>query len=438
MDEPALAALLGEHATRHGVPGAVVGILRDGTTMVATHGVADIATGEAVTPDTRFSAGSLTKPMVATLIAGLAAEGRLSLDDSVSSHLPFLGGGWADQATVRDLLGNRSGLPLRHALEFGFDAHRDSDDGALDRLVAELPADVSAGDVWSYSNVGWSLLGRVIEVVTGGTWEVAMRHALFEPTGMERTTFAFASDPNGRAAGYLVTPDGPSRVESPVGRAYGPAGTSVLTTVHDLLRFATRHLDDPTLAALRGEPSDQPIHGWLDAWCLGWARFDWGGEPVWGWDGLIGGERSVLRLLPERRTAIAVLANGSTGRAMSRSLLGELVPEIEGMAVPPLRLDRPPVDAPDLQRYAGLYAWPDRWVEVTAASDHLEIGRASGEWQARPLGYGIFLIDPADPDNPTVTFGRFDADGRPQVLYLMLWGLPRVGARAAVARRLVP
>jgi CubicO group peptidase (beta-lactamase class C family) len=65
VDEGELAALLRDHAPRYSVPGAAIGILRDGTTTIACYGVGDVATGDPVTPETRFSAGSLTKSMVA-------------------------------------------------------------------------------------------------------------------------------------------------------------------------------------------------------------------------------------------------------------------------------------------------------------------------------------------------------------------------------------
>lgn len=76
MDEGDLAALLRDHALRHSVPGAAIGVLRDGAVTAACYGAADITTGEPVAPGTRFSAGSLTKSMVATVIAGLAEAGR--------------------------------------------------------------------------------------------------------------------------------------------------------------------------------------------------------------------------------------------------------------------------------------------------------------------------------------------------------------------------
>jgi CubicO group peptidase (beta-lactamase class C family) len=121
VDEADLIALLGRHGSMHSVPGAV-GILREGLTTTAQYGVAHVRTGEPVTPETRFSVGSLTKSKVATVIARLAEAGLLALDDPVAAHVPELrANGWAQGATLRDLLANRSGIPLRSDLEFGFD-----------------------------------------------------------------------------------------------------------------------------------------------------------------------------------------------------------------------------------------------------------------------------------------------------------------------------
>ena len=249
-----------------------VGILRDGAVMTAYHGVADVSRGEPVTPQTRFSLGSLTKPMVATVILRLTEAGQLSLADSVAAHVPELRrASWARSATVRDLLANRAGLPLRSATEFGFSVHSDSDDQALSRLVAEVATD-SAGfarHFWSYTNVGWCVLGRVIETATGTPWEVAMRRYLFEDAGMGRTTFVTEPDAAPRAMGHTIGDDGAQVLEPMVARAYGPAGTSVVSTVTDLLQFASLHLDDPTLAELRTVHADVSIRGWFDAWCRG-------------------------------------------------------------------------------------------------------------------------------------------------------------------------
>jgi CubicO group peptidase (beta-lactamase class C family) len=429
VNDADLAALLGEHAQRQSVPGAALGILRDGSVVTAYHGIADVRSGEAVDAETRFAAGSLTKSMVATVIALMADAGRLLLDDTVATHIPELrNADWAARATVRDLMANRSGLPLRADLEFGFDRHPDADDGALSRLAREVGAAVPPRTVfWSYSNVGWCLLGRAIENVTGATWEDAMRGLLFEPARMTSTTFANASDSIPRVVGHGIMDGGAMPTDAPEPRAYGPAGTTVLTTVTDLLTFARLQFDDASLSGLRAPHSDVSIAGWFDAWGLGWARFDWG-EPVWGWDGLIGGERSILRLLPGRQAAVVLMTNASTGRAMYRALFADLMGEEFGISVPALRLVPSRGGAGDLSRFAGAYAWPDRQIRVTATEEGLLMQSSGRDRVALPVDARTFVVDADDPDDPIVTFGAFDATGRPTVLYDMLWGLPRVDA----------
>jgi CubicO group peptidase (beta-lactamase class C family) len=388
--------------------------------------VADVRTGEPVTTQTVFGIGSLTKPMVATVIARLAEAGVLALDDSVAAHVPELrGSGWARGSTVRDLLANRSGLPLRSALEFGLAERSDPSDDALARLATDVDATAPASGFWSYTNVGWCLLGRVIETAAGAGWEDAMRAHLAD-IGLGETTFASEAPRARRVAGHQMTASGAVPVDPLVSRAYGPAGANTTSTVADLLRFAALHLRDPSLAALRAVHADVAIHGWLDSWCLGWARFECEGGPMWGWDGLLNGERSVLRLLPQRQAAAVLLTNGSSGRAMYRSLFTDLMGSQFGIDVAPLRLEASAGAAGDLSRFAGVYAWPDRRVAVAAAGDHLLITGDRGEASALPVDDRTFLVDARDPDNATVTFGGFDADGRPSVLYLMLWGLPRI------------
>jgi CubicO group peptidase (beta-lactamase class C family) len=425
VSDPELTDLLRGHASAHSVPGAAIGVLREGEVITAYTGVTDTTTGEPVTADTRFAVGSLAKPMVATAIARLAADGRLGLDDPAAAHVPELRGtGWGERDAVRDLLANRSRVPLRAELEFS--SFGDDADDVLSRLAAEIAAGEPTTGFWSYTNAGWCLLGRALETVTRLNWEDAMHANLLAPLGMEQTTFTTWPVGQAHASSYTITADGSVPVEPWTPRALGPAGTTLLSTVTDMLRFASAHLDDSALATLRTGHAEVRIHGWLDAWCLGWARFDWAGGPVWGWDGVIGGHRAILRLVPERRGALVLLTNGHTGRALYRSLFAVLMKESFGISVPELRLEPSSGAAGDLSRFAGVYAWPDRRVEVLAAGDRLTIDSEDGLDEALPLDAATFLVDADDPDTPTVTFGAFDGSGRPGVLYEMLWGLPRV------------
>ncbi|HEX6146473.1 MAG TPA: serine hydrolase domain-containing protein [Acidimicrobiia bacterium] len=422
VDESGLTSLLAEMADRHSVPGGVLGILREKQVTVVHTGVADVASGEPITPGTRFGVGSITKPITATVILRLAAEGYLTIDDPLAEHVPELRESeWARTATIRDLLANRSRIPLRTAWEFDLEG---DDRDVLARCVAQIGTDRPTGAFWSYSNLGWVVLGRLIENLTGLAWEDAIQRHVLDPFAMDQTTFALAPVAESRATGHEVTPNGPQPVPFWSARSYCSAGTSVLSTATDLLRFAATHLDDPYLATMRETHADISIHGWLDGWCLGWARFDWDGEPVWGWDGVLPGQRMVLRILPAHKTAVILATNGSTGRAMCRSLLQPLMEEL-GITVPALRLQPKPGASVDLARFAGEYMWPDRRCRVTATDDSLAIEVDDRRVTAAPTGDGIFLIDPDNPDNPTVTFGGFDTAGQPQIIYVMLWGMPR-------------
>ena len=162
---------------------------------------------------------------------------------------------------------------------------------------------------------------------------------------------------------------------------------------------------------------------------MGLGRFDWDGVEVWGWDGVVNGQRSVLRLLPDRDGAVVVLSNGSAGRAVARSVLAEVVPAWFGVDVATLRLDPSPDVPEQLTAYAGAYGWPDRRVDVTESARGLLVSEDGIAKEAVPLDRRTFLIDRDDPDTPTITFDDFDRAGRPGVLYDMVWGLGRLPHR---------
>jgi CubicO group peptidase (beta-lactamase class C family) len=378
-----------------------------------------------VTPSTRFGIGSLTKSTVASALAVLDAEHHLSLDDPVASHVPELRRClWAETATLRDLMANRSPIPLRAALEFGFDEHDGDDDRALARLVEEIAAEAPSGEHWSYANVGWCVLGRAIETLTGMVWEEAMPR-LLAPAGLCETTWSTSAILD-QAVGHDASAGGPNPVEPLLCRAYSPAGATIASTLEDMLRYAAWHLATTVLAALRVVHADISIHGWFDAWGLGLGRFDWGGVEAWGWDGVVNGQRSVLRLLPDRDGAVVVLTNGSGGRAVARSVLAEVVPAWFGVNVATVRLDPSPDVPEQLATYAGAYGWPDRRVDVTESARGLLVSEDGMAKEAVPLDRRTFLLDRDDPDTPTITFGGFDRAGSPGVVYDMVWGLGRL------------
>jgi hypothetical protein len=137
------------------------------------------------------------------------------------------------------------------------------------------------------------------------------------------------------------------------------------------------------------------------------------------------GQRAVLRLMPERNGAVVLLTNGSAGRATCRSLFEDLLNEWFDIDAPALRLEPLEGPADDLSRFEGVYAWPDSCWTVHATDTALVMEGDGRKVVAPPVNDRSFLVDADNPDNPTVTFGAFDSAGRPGVLYVPLWGLPR-------------
>jgi D-alanyl-D-alanine carboxypeptidase len=150
-------------------------------------GVADIRTGRRLRPTDRFRAGSNTKTMVSTVVLQLVGEHRLVLTDTVGRRLgPILP--YADRVTVRNLLNHTSGIPdnaTPPAVEFfKGDPFRQWQPAELVALVADQPQEFAAGTSWAYSNTNYTLLGMMIERITGHTLAQEVERRILRPLGL--------------------------------------------------------------------------------------------------------------------------------------------------------------------------------------------------------------------------------------------------------------
>ncbi|KEO84844.1 serine hydrolase domain-containing protein [Tumebacillus flagellatus] len=143
-----------------------------------------------VTADTIYRIASVTKPLTASMILRLVEEGVLELDKPVREYVPWLElsvPGAAEKLTLRLLLSHQSGLPT------GGDAFGSRDPEGLEKYVREyvptIPMLAEPGTGWSYSNHNFNIAGYIAEAVTGKHYAKLMKEYVFEPLGMERTTF---------------------------------------------------------------------------------------------------------------------------------------------------------------------------------------------------------------------------------------------------------
>ena len=171
-------------------------------------GVTDVITRRPVDATTTFHGFSVTKTLTAVAVLQLAQAGRLDLDDPISAHLPSMP--YAADIRIRQLLNHTAGLPNPLPLSW---VHG-PDDGSFDRdaFFAEVFARHGKlrhrpGARYAYSNLGYVLLGQLIERITGERYEEVIRRRILEPAGIEPGELGFRYPANGsHATGYLRTP----------------------------------------------------------------------------------------------------------------------------------------------------------------------------------------------------------------------------------------
>jgi D-alanyl-D-alanine carboxypeptidase len=170
-------------------PGALIGVWSPQGTYVSATGVSDVATGAPLEPDMQFKIASQTKSFTGNLVLQLVSEGKVGLDDHISKWIEGVPNG--DEITIRQLLNHTSGLA---------DAFTDPSVQAmiLDECTPEelltieatFPPVAEPGEKWSYSNYGFNLLGRVVELVDGKDFSAVLEERITEPLGLTRTSLA--------------------------------------------------------------------------------------------------------------------------------------------------------------------------------------------------------------------------------------------------------
>ncbi|MFD6437482.1 serine hydrolase domain-containing protein [Streptomyces venezuelae] len=357
----------------HHVPGAALAVLVGGEIHELASGVLHRGTGVEMTTDSVFQSGSIAKVYTATLIMRLADAGELDLDAPVKEMLPEFEAADPEATrtiTTRQLLSHTSGLTC----DFTYDAGRGDD--CLARYVEAakgVAMDCRPGTAVSYSSLGYNVLGRIIEVLTGTTWDQALKDRLFTPLGLERSmtlpeealSYRVAMSHLGEPGRY---PD-PAPAWDLMPRSAGPYGR-VLVSAGDVARLARLHLDGGTapdgtplltagaVAEMQRRVADVPDKWTVsaDGWGLGWTLYDWDGIAGYGHDGASIGQYGYLRVVPQAGVAVALLTNGGGARELYAALFRELLGELAGVRMP--AAFEPPAQAPevDFSRYVGTYA----------------------------------------------------------------------------------
>lgn len=342
------------------VPGVAIGIWHRGKEMADGFGVTSVEHPLPVTPQTLFQTGSISKTFTGTMLMQLAEQGKVDLDAPVRRYLPDFrvqDEEVSKKATVRHLLTHMGGWVGDYFNNFG-----DGDD-SLEKMVkdiANLPQVQPLGRIWSYNNTGFNVAARIVEVVTGKSYEQAAQEMLFDPIGLQMSFF-YPSDilfTHRFAVGHLKEKE-KVRVARPwaIGRAGNGVG-GVVSTVHDLLTYARFHMgrgkkgviSAKSLKAMRVPQADAGPRGRMG---ITWFIREVGGLTLYAHGGATHGQQAYFFFLPDRDFALAILTNSDDGGIINTGITNYALELYFGArAALPKPIEKP---ARELKEFAGRY-----------------------------------------------------------------------------------
>jgi CubicO group peptidase (beta-lactamase class C family) len=394
---------------------------------VVCRGLADVAAGKPVRPETRFQIGSISKSFSALMVLQEVAAGRLDLHVSVNEFLPWLqlpepfG-----PITLHHLMTHTAGLLVGTE-----DAP--TGPGALYRLRANPPT-TAPGERWLYSNDGWKVVGACLEAVTSEPIHELLRTRVLGPLGMRAST-AVIVDAEYQDLAVAYEPlysDRPVQLRHPLVPAHrivsNTADGSIISTVLDMCAYARLFLARGDMVGHDGERmlTDEQFEAWIEqraddgeggTYGYGLWQEEFDGARWIAHSGGMVGYTAMFAVAPEEGLGCIVLQNGYSGglRTLVRSAFATIRASLAGEELPAAIAPPPATEIPKAADYVGTYTGEDgRVFEVEAEREGLRLnaGPVTVMLERDPL------VDPSDSflvphealERFPLVFGR-EADG---------------------------
>lgn len=299
------------HMKKEKIPGISVAVVRGGKIIKEQgYGLADIENNVPVTPETVFQSGSTGKQFTAALVMLLVADGKIALDHPISQYLPNTPAAW-EKITVRHLLTHTSGLADPYSK---LNSRKDYSDEELIQIEGEIPLLSAPGEKWSYSNMGYHILGFLCNNVGGKFYGEQLQERIFKPTGMQARIINERDIVLHRASGYDLV-NGEFKNQEWVSPVLNTtADGSLYLTAHDFALWDLALYSDKPLSQGIKDVIWTPVRlndGSTYAYGFGWRLNSSNGhrtiEHAGGWQGF---SAFVSRFVDDKLTVI-VLANRS-------------------------------------------------------------------------------------------------------------------------------
>ena len=340
-------------------PGGTVVVTRGGQTLyTAGRGLADVEARRPITPETVFRMGSITKQFTAAVVLQLVAEGKISLDDPVSRFFPDYPQPGAS-ATVRQLLNHTSGIQSYTSIPGWMTEANTNRAYTTAQAVAvfrDLPSPTRPGEAWAYNNSGYTLLGAIVEQVTGRPWHEQVAQRIAGP--LRLPTIGYGPERETRpdmARGYTMA-GGEVRPAMRIHMSVPHGAGALVGTVGDLARWAQalHHGRVVTPALYTAMTAPAPLAGGeTHPYGMGLGLGELRGRPTLEHSGGIFGFNTDSVYIPAEDVFVAVFANSDSPAtppsAVARRLAALAVGE------PFREFTRTEIDAAAVAPFIGLY-----------------------------------------------------------------------------------
>jgi CubicO group peptidase (beta-lactamase class C family) len=403
-------------------PGLAAALVYDGDLLWGKgYGFADTAQQKPVTLNTRFRIASITKTFTATAILKLRDEGKLQLDDPVQQYVDWFSQRYMDAPppTIRTLLTHTSGLPRDASSPMWTEAKGvPTGEYLAETRMRELTQ--PPNNKFAYSNLGYSLLGNIIETVSGISWSDYLQQHILDPLGMMATYPTPASDDAELAIGYSAYNDTYTRSNVPFMDMGGFApSANFASNVTDLVKYARFHLSKGHTPILSGHTlrDMHRVHwlyeNWQGGYGLGLGVFRINDWTITGHSGGYPGYLTQFTLSREHNFGAIILTNTIDSNPF------QYVEQCYKLVLPEVIKATPKAEAqadPAWLEYVGTY--DTRWgnMEVVIRNNQLQV--IDLDWMGEKPSIlkptdtpHVFTIEEDNQSNETARF-EYDTDGK--------------------------
>src|SRR5215216_4475692 len=349
QDFDAIDAYVQEQMQEMRIPGAALGIVK-GDKIVHLQGLGDAEdSGRDVTPQTPFKIGSTSKSFTALAIMQLVEDGKVALDAPVQRYIPWFRVADSEASkhiTVRHLLNQTSGIPTVAGLTYMYkgDSSRDALEKEV-RVTSEVELTHPPGKLYQYSNLNYTTLGLIVQMVSGVSYEQYVEQRILTPLGMKNSfMFLAEAERHGLATGHQFWfgrpfPGGGLHYN----RAITPAGL-ITSDARNMSRYliaqlnggryyGTQVLSPEGIAELHRGTADM---GQPDvSYAMGWIDGEIDGVPIVWHNGDTGDFHATMVLVPKSKWGVVVLMNGSNGQGNLDTIANGVVARLVGVESPP-------------------------------------------------------------------------------------------------------